>query len=378
MEAWIEAGKKGVVSLPTGAGKTILAVMLIAEVSRPTLVVVPTIDLLNQWKAILESFFSVKVGALGGGHRDICELTVSTYDSAQMYIDRMGDKFGFIVFDECHHLPAEQYQYIAKSSIAPFRLGLSATVERPDGKEEVIYDLLGEKVYEGHISDMVSNVLSPYDVVCVEVPLSEEDQFKYKEARSIYTGFIKKNRIMMSGPGGWQEFIRKSATLPGGKEAMRAYREQKQISLSSEEKLKELWKILCSHRNERIIVFTNDNALAYKIGKTFFLPVLTHHTKPAERKRMLEKFKSGEIGFLVTSKVLNEGVDVPEASIGVVVSGSSGVREHVQRLGRILRHKEGKRAVLYEIVSKDTAEQYVNKRRRQHHAYQGFTKVHNS
>ena len=101
MLGWLRV--KRVVSLPTGAGKTILAVLLIAEISRPTLVIVPTIDLLNQWKLILENFFECSVGALGGGQRDLQQLTVSTYDSAQMYIDRMGDKFGFIVFDECHH-----------------------------------------------------------------------------------------------------------------------------------------------------------------------------------------------------------------------------------------------------------------------------------
>ena len=159
---------------------------------------------------------------------------------------------------------------------------------------------------------------------------------------------------------------------------MRAYREQKKISLSSEEKLKELWKILCEHRNERVIIFTNDNALAYKIGKTFFSPGTDSSHKTCREKKNAICFKTGDIGFLGNSKVLNEGVDVPEASVGMVVSGSSGVREHVQRLGRILRHKKGKRAVLYEIVSKDTAEQYVNKRRRRHDAYQGFTKVYNS
>ena len=83
------------------------------------------------------------------------------------------------------------YRKVFNSSI---QIGLSATVERPDGKEEIIYELLGEKVYEGQISDMVSNVLAPYDVMCVQVPLSEEDQIKYKDARSIYTGFIKKNQ----------------------------------------------------------------------------------------------------------------------------------------------------------------------------------------
>jgi superfamily II DNA or RNA helicase len=125
------------------------------------------------------------------------------------------------------------------------------------------------------------------------------------------------------------------------------------------------------HPGERVIVFTDENALAYQIGRDFLVPVLTHHTKPGERTRILDAFKTGEITVIATSKVLNEGVDVPEASVGVVLSGSGTVREHVQRLGRILRHKEGKSAVLYEIISRGTSETYVNQRRRQHYAYQG-------
>ncbi|MCM8527458.1 MAG: ATP-dependent helicase, partial [Lentisphaeraceae bacterium] len=73
--------------------------------------------------------------------------------------------------------------------------------------------------------------------------------------------------------------------------------------------------------------------------------------------------------ILVTSKVLNEGVDVPEASIGIVVSGSGSIREHVQRLGRILRKSSGKQAILYELVSQGTSEYYVSERRREHRAY---------
>ena len=85
---------------------------------------------------------------------------------------------------------------------------------------------------------------------------------------------------------------------------------------------------------------------------------------------MLSDFRSGDISILITSNVLNEGVDVPEASVGIVVSGSGSVREHVQRLGRILRHKEGKVAKLYELISQGTNEKFVKDRRRQHHAYQ--------
>ncbi len=373
--AWRQQQSRGVVSLPTGAGKTILAVLAMVATQRPTLIIVPTIDLLHQWQTILMRYFEGPIGVLGGGMRDLQPLTVATYDSAHIMVESIGHRFGLLVFDECHHLPATQYQMIARGSIAPFRLGLSATVERTDGREDLIYELLGGLCYEGQIRDMVERVLAPYDVVSVQVPLSPEESVAYQKSRATYTQFIRRHRIDFSGPDGWQDFIRKSATLPGGKEAMDAYRDQKRLAQGAEGKLDELWRILQKHRQDRIIVFTQDNAMAYQIGRAMVLPVLTHQTKPKERKLFLEAFRDGSLNVLVTSKVLNEGVDVPEASVGVVISGSGTVREHVQRLGRILRHQDGKRAILYEVISKDTSEYYVNKRRRNHHAYQRPSQV---
>lgn len=377
LEEWKKAGRQGVVCLPTGAGKTILALMAIADVKRPSLVVVPTIDLLQQWHKLMEAFFSVSIGMLGGGAKDIQALTVATYDSAYLMSEHLGNRFGFLVFDECHHLPSPQYQMIGRCSIAPFRLGLSATVERTDGKEDLIYQLVGDLVYEGSIGDMVSEVLAPYDVVSIEVELSPEEKAEYTKYRKIYTAFIRKMRINFSSPSGWQEFIRLSARSSEGKAAMEAYRQQKNLAQASRGKISEIWNILEHHKGDLIIIFTNDNAMAYQIGQEFFLPVITHQTRPKERKLMLEAFRQGDLDVLVTSKVLNEGVDVPEASVGIVVSGSGAVREHVQRLGRILRHQEGKRAVMYELISKDTGETYVNKRRRMHHAYQKPTQTYN-
>ena len=121
--------------------------------------------------------------------------------------------------------------------------------------------------------------------------------------------------------------------------------------------------------------FTQDNATAYQLGTRFFLPVLTHQTKLKERNAFLNGFRDGTYSILVTSKVLNEGIDVPEANVAIIVSGSGSVREHVQRLGRILRKREGKQAVLYELISKQTGEHFVNRRRRQHHAYQTALKI---
>jgi superfamily II DNA or RNA helicase len=129
-------------------------------------------------------------------------------------------------------------------------------------------------------------------------------------------------------------------------------------------------KILSRHRGERTIIFTADNDAAYTIGRRFTLPVLTHHTKAAERKEFLDFFRQGKYPVLVTSKVLNEGVDVPQASVGIIVSGSGSVREHVQRLGRILRTAPGKaQAVLYELISANTSEESISERRRGHDAF---------
>lgn len=370
LKAWADAGRRGVVQLPTGAGKTFLAVMAIAQTGRPTLVVVPTIDLLHQWQEVLTKFLSVPIGGLGGGLKDLQAVTVSTFDTAVLMIETIGNRFGLLVVDECHHLPAPQYQSVALGTIAPFRLGLSATVERADGREDVIYRLLGPKVYEGRIDQMVDSVLAPYDVVSIEVPLSAAEELAYRQARAVYTDFVKRMRINFSQRDAWIQFVRVAARTPGGREALKAHREQKRLSQASAAKIVELWKILQAHKDDKMILFTDDNSMAYRVGREFFLPVLTHQTKLKERKRMLEAFRKGEVSALVTSKVLNEGVDVPDARIGIVISGSGGVREHVQRLGRILRHQPGKRAVLYELISAGTSERYVNERRKQHHAYQ--------
>ncbi len=104
--------------------------------------------------------------------------------------------------------------------------------------------------------------------------------------------------------------------------------------------------------------------MAYEVSMRFLIPCLTHKTPVKERQEVLERFKAGLYIAIVASKVLNEGVDVPEASVGVVLSGSSVAREFVQRLGRLLRRSEGKRAVLYEVVARATREERVAERRR--------------
>jgi hypothetical protein len=197
-----------------------------------------------------------------------------------------------------------------------------------------------------------------------------EAEARSARQRQIYTDFVRANRINFSARDGWNMFLRACVRQRNGREALKAYMKQREIARAGKGKLDLLWQLINEHSQERILIFTADNQTAYQIGQRFRLPVLTHHTKIAERRSLLDAFRKGDLPVLVTSKILNEGVDVPEASVGIVVSGSGSIREHVQRLGRILRPAAGKQAVLYELISAGTSESYVSERRRHHRAYE--------
>src|SRR5919202_3858123 len=147
IEEWKKAGRRGVVVLPTGAGKSLVAQMAIEQVKRSTLVVVPTLDLMNQWYDLLLSCFNAEVGLIGGGYFEVGALTVSTYASAFRFMERMGNRFGLVIFDDCHHLPSHVHRYASGMSIAPFRLGLNATPERADGMDRMLEQLIGPIVF---------------------------------------------------------------------------------------------------------------------------------------------------------------------------------------------------------------------------------------
>ncbi len=369
IDAWLAARRQGVVVLPTGAGKSYVALRCLLATQRSTLILAPTIDLVQQWAGDLEKRLGTRIGRYGGGDKELLPVTVSTYDSAVLFMPHHGNRFGLLIADECHHLPAGVTSLAAQQCLAPFRLGLTATPERLDGLHARLTDLLGPEVHRTAITALEGNYLANYQAEIIEVPLDPDEQESYELNRKEYLAFVRASGVDFGAADGWMKFLAAAARDPRGRTAMRAYREQRRLSRSGRGKLRAVWQLLRDHAGERCIVFADDNHTAYEIGSSFVLPVLTHHTKAAERKRMLDRFRSGEFPVLATSKVLNEGVDVPEASVGIIVSGSGSVREHVQRLGRILRPSKGKVAILYEILSAGTAEAYTSERRRNHVAF---------
>jgi superfamily II DNA or RNA helicase len=257
----------------------------------------------------------------------------------------------------------------ARLAIAPFRLGLSATPERADGRDAELGELIGPIVYRKDIVDLAGDYLAEYETQHIAVDLSPSEREEYEAERAIYRGFVMDNGIRMSSPSGWSEFIMRSAGSVAGRRAMQAYRRQRELAFCAPAKLDYVEHLLSHHRADRAILFTQDNATCYTVSRRFLIPAITHQTKVRERSEILARFADGSYRAVVTSKVLNEGVDIPEANVAIVISGSGSVREHVQRLGRILRKGDDKRAVLYELVTANTSESFTSERRREHVAY---------
>jgi superfamily II DNA or RNA helicase len=366
LDAWKAAGRNGVVVLPTAAGKTYLAHLAMQATQRSTLIVVPTLDLMHQWYAgLLESFAGSEVGLLGGGSRDRTPILVSTYDSAAIHAETLGHQYGLVIFDECHHLPSDFNRVIAEYAIAPFRLGLSATPERSDGKHEDLDQLIGPVVYRRSAADLAGGALASHQVIQLKVTLSEGERQRYDELIAVRNDFLQASKIFLGTLAGWQRFVQASARSAAGRKAMLAHREARSIAFGTSAKIRVLGELLAEHSGDRTLIFTDDNATVYRVSQELLIPAITHQTHVKERHGILQKFKSGEYPRLVASRVLNEGVDVPEANVAIVLSGTGSTREHIQRLGRILRRGQDptKQAVLYEVVAEGTNEEGVSKRR---------------
>ncbi len=386
LQAWLEADRWGSVVLPTGAGKTFLALQAIAHCETSTLVVVPTLDLLHQWYARLENTFvaentQLAIGVWYGQEKCLEPLTVTTYPSAWGHAETLGNQFKLLIFDEIHHLPAPSWHEIALMCASPYRLGLTATypdAEAPFSTSEytstsrditdpvaLLNEFVGPVVYRKHIDDLTGEQLAEYRTERIRVDLTSEERATYDAAYATYTGYVRDARLRERyGPTWWHEFTRRSAYEAQARSAKIAELKLKGIVHQAQGKLDVLDRLLREHRHTPMLIFTAHNAFAYTIARRHLIPVITHQTKAAERKAILANYQAGIYRAIVTTRVLNEGIDVPEAKIAVVLGGSAGSREYVQRLGRILRKRGNAQAILYEVIARKTVDERIARRRR--------------
>jgi superfamily II DNA or RNA helicase len=369
LDMWIKAGKRGCIVLPTGSGKTVIGVKALEVINSASLVIVPTIDLMDQWTSVLSKYFNnIKIGNLGGGLDDIQAITVCTYDSAYIRAPNIGNKFALVIFDEVHHLAAPGYRSIAEQFASPFRLGLTATIEREDNLHKDFPRLVGGGiVFEAHASDLAKNKhLSSFEIERRYVDMLPEEVEEYKKNLAIYQTSLMKMGLKMNYSDSFRKLIMISGRSNIARQAVLARNKAMDIALNSKSKIEELREILSEYKGRKTIIFTQHNKLVYKISDQFLIPFVTYKSTKAERQDALQGFKDGKYTALVTSKVLDEGVDVPDAEIGVILSGTGSSREFIQRLGRLLRPKpfSNGKAKLIEIVSSGTREMGTSAKRK--------------
>jgi len=224
---------------------------------------------------------------------------------------------------------------------------------------------MGPVVYEEAVDELAGEFLSEYETIQMSVELTADERAEYDEEYQIYRDYVDSHDFDLWKANGYQEFLKRTSYDPQGRRALIAKQRAETIARTANKKLDTVDNLLKRHYGDRVIIFTANNDFAYDISQEFILPCITHQTDTDERTEILDRFRSGEYSMLVTSQVLDEGIDVPAANVGIILSGSASKRQYAQRLGRILRPTDDRQpARLYEIITTDTMETYVSQRRR--------------
>jgi len=362
-------GYRGVIVLPTGAGKTIVGLELIRRLKVRTLIVVPTIDLMMQWaNKIIDMLEADKqfIGFYGGGRKELKEITIATYRSASsmVFLKKAIDFFGLVIFDEAHHLPASSHREIARRLLAPYRIGLTATMPRENDRVQYLEMFIGPIIRGAGVDELVKRkVLADFKIKTIKVKLSRSEKERMKALLSKYIEYIRSNVLVKDRLKAFQIVVKKAIHDPWALEALFSLKKARRIALLPREKIFVLERILKKHKYDKVLIFTRSSSTACLISYLFGIPNITHKTPPDVRYQLLRMLKNGELSKIVSSKVLEEGIDIPDIGVVIIVSGTASDREMIQRIGRALRFKTRK-AIIYELITKTKYEKRISKKRK--------------
>jgi superfamily II DNA or RNA helicase len=363
VDRWRAGGGRGTVVLPTGAGKTLVALLAIHELQAGACIVVPTRALVAQWfTQLADAFGAERVGAWYGDEKEVRSLTVTTYHSA----------FTLLVLDEVHHLAdtsdGEARAWHDHLRIAPsaFRLGLTATY--PDGRDAELRRLVGGVAYRRTIGEMTDAELARFALEKRYVRLSAAEEARYEWLTEIYERHVTAAGYRERGAeasDAWRMFAAAARRTPAARRALRAFHERERLVRLAEGKMREAARIIRSHPSEQAVVFCGGTDAALAVSRTLAIPMITASTPASERHAVLGALARGEIRAVASVRVLDEGWDVPGAQLGIVLGDSTrgSGRQHVQRLGRLLRRQGDVVASMYEIVAAGTYEFFSSQKR---------------
>jgi superfamily II DNA or RNA helicase len=360
--SWELAGRRGLIVLPTGSGKTRVALAAIARTGLRCLCLVPTRVLLEQWQREIAVLYEGTIGCYGDGAHEIAPVTVATFESAYRHMAQLGNRFDLLIVDEVHHFGSGARDEALEMASAAARLGLTATPPRA-GAGDQLAELVGPVVFELKVGDLAGTFLADFDQITLTLELTPDERTAYQADMDAFHRVLVRFRAL-APTASWADFARAAARTAEGRGALAAFRRIRKLIAFTRAKSETLGVLLRRHSGSRVLVFTADNQTAYEISRRHLIMPITCDIGRRERDAALSSFRSGDLRALVSAQVLNEGIDVPDADVAIIVGAALGEREHVQRVGRLLRPAAGKRAIAYELVARRTIEVGQARRRR--------------
>jgi len=374
LERWVAGGSRGSVVLPTGAGKTFVAILAIHRSDRGACVIAPTRALVHQWFGQLaDAFGADRVGAYYGDEKEVRSITVTTYHSAFALLERTGDRFGLLILDEVHHLAdagdggAKAWHDALRIAPAAFRLGLTATY--PDERDAEMRRMVGPVAYRRVVGEMTDAELAGFVLERRFVRLPPAERERYDALTDVYETFLEEKAYRERYPDAtdaWRVFMAETRRSPRARRAFRAFRERERIVALPDRKIEETARLLRLFPAEQALIFCGGGDAARRISRHFAIPLIAADTPASERHWILGRVAAGEVRAVASVRVLDEGWDVPSAKLGIVLGDSTrgSPRQQAQRLGRLLRRQGDRVASLFEIVVADTHEFYASQKRR--------------
>jgi superfamily II DNA or RNA helicase len=380
---------RGVIEAVTGTGKTRLAMAAIrAVVDRDgrVLVLVPTLELQDQWVRELRSLVpDLRIGRLGGGRDDdlfACEVLVATpHSAAAVPVDLPPGAPGLLVADEAHRYGAPTWG-AALHEVFDLRLALTATYERgDDGVTEVLEPYFGDVVFRyGYDRAVAEGTVAPFRLALAGIRLTSLERERYDaadaRARQLHRelvggmGLPKDPRELFAAVAGVVADADRTGRDGPQVSACREYlvrvRERRDVAAAAAGKLEVCRVLGPALVGRRTLVFTDTVEQAEAAARVLVTAGISaetvHGGLAGDRRRIrLAQFRAGRLDALVAPRVLDEGVDVPDADVAVVLAAFRSRRQLVQRLGRVLRCKsDGRAAQLVLAHAIDTAEDPVN------------------
>jgi len=360
---WFRNNRKGIIELPTGTGKTYVGLKLLElyyHKNAKVVIVVPTEVLLKQWyqKIIKHTDIrSTDIGFLYGKEKRLKRVVIGIINTVVKYSDYLSENYDLFILDEIHHYFAPKWNIFLEKIREKDIIGLSATVERSDNLHLNSYLRI---IYRKDYNYMMKrNYVSRVEVKIVKTELTTREYWIYRDLDEKIREIAKKlDDIKYSVSSReypyYENRYRKLLMILTNK--------RRQLTSESVTKLPVIAQIIKQHENERIIVFTESKRTVeqlYKYLRQFGFKCGIVHSGIKRRHMVLEAWKRGIFNVLLTVRVLDEGIDVPDCSVGIIVSNSLTKRQLIQRIGRVVRPKENKIAKIYIVISSGTFEERI-------------------